>query len=1009
MNGMENDARFNESNELQQVAGDNTVESSESDGASAKTVAVVLGPVAAKGPKRFGAMPDLSKIPAGARERLAQFALDGPAWGTSSSDARSLATTSNPEDLSLDLSPLGVPTPHSQPVSTTANELPSSPISDSAQELDEDEFDPEFGSFNEATFGESVDSGPLFEAGSSSLVSAGSAAESGPVVSISDESPVALDSSESPLAPAASGVGMAVNPTTGSTIGDDTSTSEPAWYDDVPIPEEPVHSWDVEPEGDPFAHVRMDHESVNSQIADSNRGNAVHSPLPPTNALPQLDGTIEPALDEASVRAEAEAHLRTLVGSDKASLREDQWHAIKALVVDNARALVVQRTGWGKSAVYFVATALLRARGNGPTIIVSPLLALMRDQISAAERAGIKAATINSANVTEWDEIQAKIRSGDVDVLLCSPERLNNPGFRDDVLPRLAQDAGLVVVDEAHCISDWGHDFRPDYRRIRTLLQELRPGIPVLATTATANERVSADIAEQLSVTTDGSLENVVVLRGALDRESLHLAVIHLNDMAARVAWIVDALRNLPGSGIVYCMTVSAAQEVTEQLNSAGLNVAAYTGRTDPDERAELELQLKNNQVKALIATSALGMGFDKPDLTFVIHLGAPNSPIAYYQQVGRAGRGVAQASSVLLPGKEDREIWEYFGSLAFPKESQVREVLSLLDAAASNGMGPISIPQLESKVDLKRSRLEVMLKVLDVDGAVKRVQGGWISTGQQWAYDTERYQRVEAARLAEQNAMLKYSATTKCRIGFLRAALDDPDLAPDFQCGRCDNCGGISLPSVVSSDALAVTNASKAKPGIAVPPRKMWPANMAALGLELSGRLKPDELAEEGRAIARIDGLGWSNELRELFSSRTVDGPTPLNLRTAAVEVLAAWPEISSIEGIMSVRSASRPELVQHLAQGLAQYLGRPFVGSIGPRGDSPTGRHDVNSAMRLAGVAKRLQLELSPGAEQGLPGRSILLVDDYTESGWTLAVATRLLKQAGAAKVYPFVLSQN
>src|SRR3954467_2532198 len=355
-------------------------------------------------------------------------------------------------------------------------------------------------------------------------------------------------------------------------------------------------------------------------------------------------GTATPG---AVTREGAEAHLRALVGSDDAVLREDQWAAIEALAVDRRRALVVQRTGWGKSAVYFVATLLLREQGAGPTVIVSPLLALMRNQIAAAGRAGIRAVPINSTNMEDWEPIQEAIRAGEVDVLLVSPERLNNPGFRDEVLPRLAATCGLLVVDEAHCISDWGHDFRPDYRRIRTLLGDLPDGIPVLATTATANQRVTNDVAEQLG--TAGSLGDVLVLRGSLDRESLRLGVVRLKTPEQRLAWLADHLAEQPGSGIVYCLTVAATQEVAGYLRSRGHQVAAYSGQTEATERLELEEQLASGRVKALIATSALGMGFDAT-LGFVVNLGAPQSPVAYYQQVGRAGRGTDTASVVLLP-----------------------------------------------------------------------------------------------------------------------------------------------------------------------------------------------------------------------------------------------------------------------------------------------------------------------------------------------------------------------
>lgn len=414
-------------------------------------------------------------------------------------------------------------------------------------------------------------------------------------------------------------------------------------------------------------------------------------------------------------------------------------------------------------------------------MIISPLLALMRNQISAAARAGIHAATMNSANPQEWDQVQAAIAAGEVDVLLVSPERLNNPDFRDTVLPKLTATAGLLVVDEAHCISDWGHDFRPDYRRLRTLLKDLPDGVPVLATTATANDRVATDVAEQLGIGNGG---DTLVLRGSLDRESLHLSVAKLPTSQARLAWLAEHLVELPGSGIIYTLTVAAAHDVAGLLTERGYPVAAYTGKTDPADRQAAEDDLLNNNVKALVATSALGMGFDKPDLGFVVHLGAPSSPIAYYQQVGRAGRGVDRAEVILLPGHEDKDIWAYFGSLAFPDELRVTQVLNALAYADR----PLSTPALEPFVELSRSRLEMVLKVLDVDGAVRRVKGGWEGTGEEWRYDKERYARVSAARTNEQNAMLAYLETTGCRMEFLRKQLDDPEATP---CGRCDNCTG--------------------------------------------------------------------------------------------------------------------------------------------------------------------------------------------------------------------------
>ena len=454
-------------------------------------------------------------------------------------------------------------------------------------------------------------------------------------------------------------------------------------------------------------------------------------------------------LPDTALRDRAEEVLRTLAGPG-ACLRDDQWTAIHALVVQRRRALVVQRTGWGKSAVYFVATALLRAGGAGPTVIVSPLLALMRNQIDAAARAGVRAVTVNSANTGDWDATYAAIDAGEVDVLLVSPERLNNPDFRDRVLPRLTASTGLLVVDEAHCVSDWGHDFRPDYRRLRALIAELPSGIPVLATTATANDRVVRDVTEQLGLFSGEPL----VLRGSLDRESLRLSVVRLPTPAQRLGWLAAHLAELPGAGIVYTLTIAAAEEVAEFLRERGLPVASYTGKTDPERRLAAEADLLANRVKALVATSALGMGFDKPDLGFVVHLGAPASPVAYYQQIGRAGRAVERAEVVLLPGAEDRDIWAYFASLAFPPEPLVRQTLDVLSER------PMSTAAIETRVDLSRTRLEMLLKVLDSDGAVKRVKGGWVAPGSRGRTTEERHRRIADARQAEQQAMLEYLDT---------------------------------------------------------------------------------------------------------------------------------------------------------------------------------------------------------------------------------------------------------
>jgi ATP-dependent DNA helicase RecQ len=708
-------------------------------------------------------------------------------------------------------------------------------------------------------------------------------------------------------------------------------------------------------------------------------------------------------LDEAALRDEAEKYLRALAG-EHARLREDQWTAIRALVADGRRTLVVQRTGWGKSAVYFIATALLRARGAGATVIVSPLLALMRNQVEAAERAGIRARTINSANPGEWQALYAEVAAGQADVLLVSPERLNNPSFRDQVLPELSRSAGLVVIDEAHCISDWGHDFRPDYRRLRTLLGALPAGTPVLATTATANARVTRDVAEQLGA---GGRGETLVLRGALDRDSLRLAVVTLPAAAQRLGWLAARLSELPGSGIVYTLTVAAAYETAAFLREQGMAVTAYSGRDEQADRLRAEDDLLANRVKALVATSALGMGFDKPDLGFVVHLGAPQSPVAYYQQIGRAGRAMSgkqgeRAEVILLPGREDRDIWDYFASLAFPPERQVRAVLEVLAEAGR----ALSTAALETHVDLSRSRLESMLKVLDVDGAVRRVSGGWASTGEPWHYDAERYERVAAERARERDAMLGYQATGGCRMEYLRRQLDDPDAAP---CGRCDNCTGRPWSADVPEAGTAAARDRLLRPGVEVEPRRMWPTGMKAMGLDVAGKIPVGQTAEPGRVLGRLTDVGWGSVLRSLLADGAPDEPVTDPIADAVVKVLTAWDWAARPVGVLTMPSQTRPRLIASLGQRIAGIGRLPYLGALAYAGDAGAGPRRHNSAQRLDSLwhAFTLPAEVRD-AIGGLDG-PVLVVDDRIETGWTMTVAARLVREAGAAGALPFALAAS
>ncbi len=683
-------------------------------------------------------------------------------------------------------------------------------------------------------------------------------------------------------------------------------------------------------------------------------------------------------LDQTAVAARVPALLRTLAGP-AAVPHPQQLAAIQAGVADRRRVLVVQRTGWGKSAVYFVATRLLRDAGAGPTFLISPLLALMRDQAAAAERVGVRAASINSTNVGDWRAIEERIAADQVDLLLVSPERLNNPGFAARVLPLLTRQAGLVVVDEAHCISDWGHDFRPDYRRIAQILPTLGERVPVLGTTATANARVVADVAEQLG-------HDTLTLRGPLDRASLVLSVAALPSAAERLAWLAEQLPKLPGSGIVYCLTVPETRRVAAWLRSCGIDAHAYSGRDDTQDRLIVEEVLAANACKAVVATSALGMGYDKPDLAFVVHYQAPDSPVAYYQQVGRAGRALDRAEVILLGGPEDRRIWEYFTTTAFPPRRLVAEVLGLLDADA-----PLKPADVQRQVNLGQGRLDQLLKVLDVEGAVRRIDGGYLRGDPRWTYDADRYRRVTAARRDEQAAMLDYLTTAGCLMAFLRHQLDDSDAAP---CGRCQRCTGHGPPTAVRQELVGAAVAFLRDQDVTLQPRRQWPA-----GAPVAKRTIPQaERAEPGRALGEATVAGWGPLLADLL---TCDQPLPDQVARGLARLLDRWGWEQPPTWVTFVPSRTLPTLIRDLADQAARLLGVPVhavVERVRPRARPQT---------ELANSFHQYRNAHDAFAVTGtVPHGPVLLVDDVRGSGWTLTTLSAQLRDAGAGLVYPLVL---
>lgn len=680
--------------------------------------------------------------------------------------------------------------------------------------------------------------------------------------------------------------------------------------------------------------------------------------------------------------------LRQALDNNAAQFHDGQWPAIAALVEQRARLLVVQRTGWGKSVVYFLATRLLRDRGAGCSILISPLLSLMRNQIAAARRIGVRAETINSANEADWPQIEAALHRNEIDVLLISPERLANDDFVNRCLLPIAGRVGLFVVDEAHCISDWGHDFRPNYRRIVRILRALPRTIPVLATTATANDRVVGDIIEQLG-------PHLEVQRGPLTRASLSLQNISLRSQAERMAWLAHRFHELPGSGIIYTLTVRDSERLASWLQLQGINAEAYYGALETEQRELLENQLLNNEIRALVATVALGMGYDKPDLGFVIHYQRPASVVHYYQQVGRAGRAVDNAYGVLLNGDEDDAIADYFIRTAFPTPQDVEQLLGGMRTAGV----ALTIPKLQQRVNLSKGKIDRILEflLLESPAPIQKTEGGYVLNPVRWQMPTGRIERITNLRRQELERMRAYVTNRDCLMQFLAEELNDPNAGA---CGKCVNCVGQLLPEEIP-EALA-QRAVEFLDGQENPiePRKQWPAGMTNVGMR--GRIAVEHQAREGRALCRWGDPGYGEMVRRgkqrdhHFDDRLVEA--------AAQSISNRWQPNPAPTWVTCVPSNRHHALVPDFARRLGQRLGLPFVQSIRKVRETEPQKTRANSFQQAQNLHGAFVIEQA-AVRQG----PVLLVDDMVDSKWTFTVASALLRQAGSGPIYPFALADS
>ncbi|MBF0370161.1 MAG: ATP-dependent DNA helicase RecQ [Magnetococcales bacterium] len=677
------------------------------------------------------------------------------------------------------------------------------------------------------------------------------------------------------------------------------------------------------------------------------------------------------------------------LNNPEANFREGQWQAITQLVHQKSRLLMVQRTGWGKSLVYFLATKLLRDRGAGPTLLISPLLALMRNQLEAAKRLGVMAATLNSANKDEWEPIQQALLNDSLDLLLISPERLANESFRENILMEIAQTIGLFVVDEAHCISDWGHDFRPDYRRITRILQALPSNLPMLATTATANDRVVGDVTEQLG-------PNLQLIRGPLRRNSLYLQNIDMPEAADRLALLAEKIPKIPGCGIVYTLTVQDARQVADWLQQNQIDAEAYWGGLDTPIRLELEERLLKNQIKVLVATSALGMGFDKPDLGFVIHYQRPQSVIHYYQQVGRAGRAMEQAFGFLLSGDDDDEIIDYFIHNAYPKKRLIQEILAALEESPEG----LNIRELERCTNYSFGEINKTIKILATESPalIAPHKHSWYRTTAPYQPDMAKTNTLISLRMQEKQRMIDYLHHDKCLAVFLAAELDDPDTTP---CGKCAPCRGKPLMRENQSEAKVIEAQQFLElTALPIQPIKQWPKS-AFPKYGWQGNIAKELHMEEGRALCRWGDPGWGRMVRD---GKQKQGRFDDQLVVAMAEMIRErWQPEPMPTWICPIPSTNHPRLVLEFSERLGQALALPVIACVEKTKPTQPQKEMQNRYQQAHNLDGAFHIEALVMRDE-----PVLLVDDMVHSRWTLTVVAALLRNRGSGPVFPVTLAQ-
>ncbi len=664
------------------------------------------------------------------------------------------------------------------------------------------------------------------------------------------------------------------------------------------------------------------------------------------------------------------------VYGDNARFREGQYEAIEATLTKK-RTLVVQRTGWGKSLVYFICAKLIREDSGGVALVVSPLLSLMDNQMSAAVAMGLRCEMLNGSTKDRRVEILSKMEMGEVDLVLVTPETLFAEGVFERITGKIK--IGLFVVDEAHCISDWGHDFRMEYSRLSMVVRGLPSSVPVLATTATANDRVVCDLERQLGT-------GVYVSRGPLSRDSLYIQVLNMTDKVSRYAWILENVPKFTGSGIIYCLTRADCEHLSDFLRQNGIDAEAYYSRMGKeDENRETLERFYNDEIKVLVATVKLGMGYDKGNIAFIIHYQSPANIVSYYQQIGRAGRNIPRANIFLMSGKEDEDIVNHFIDTAFPTKEESEGVIHLLKEE-----GDLSLYQLYARLNLRFDRVSKAIEFLLQGGYIEKSGRYYTLTSSPFIYNSEYYGAITEIRRSEWRQMRMLSKESGCYLRFIVSSLDDGEAR---NCGHCANCSGKEFGEEVSLSSLESASNYINASILTIEPRKKWSLYRFEGDI---GAKKIEGTALRGISLSRFGDPGYGRMVKDSidagyrFPSVLIGRACELLLPIIKEEGITHLCAVPPIEG----------DRIELFAKELASALKIEYFSPL-----KRTGR--VPQVAMANGVLKCKNAYESLSLAQDKVPQGVLLIDELADSRWTLTVAAHLLSVGGAERVFPFTLA--